>query len=76
MCIHSYNFQESSEIMIEISKEEAKFLRDNGIKEGITRTMRQKSKRHRIMVAEEKYILQLLDDFKKSQKVVYTYGNV
>ena len=62
--------------MIEISKEEAKYLREHGVKEGITRTMRQKSKRHRIMVAEERYIMKLLDDYKASQNVVFTYGNV
>ena len=62
--------------MIQITKEQAAFLRANGVKEGITRTMRQKSKRKRIMCAEDKYILALLDEFNKSVKVVETYGTV
>lgn len=62
--------------MIQINKAQAKYLRDNGVKEGITRTMKQKSKRKRIWVAEEKYILELLDKFNKSQKVISTYGTI
>lgn len=62
--------------MIQINKAQAKYLRDNGVKEGITRTMKQKSKRKRIWVAEEKYILELLDKFNKSQKVISIYGTI
>lgn len=62
--------------MIEISKAEAKYLREHGVKEGITRTMKQKSKRKHVMVAEERYILALLDDYRKSQNVVFEYGEV
>lgn len=62
--------------MIQITKEEAQYLRDHGIHEGITRTMRQKSKRKRVLVAEERYILELLNEYRKSQNVVFTYGEV
>ena len=68
--------QKDVKIMIQITKEQAAFLRANGVKEGITRTMRQKSKRKRIMCAEDKYILALLDEFNKNTKVVLTYGEV
>ncbi len=63
-------------LMIEISKAEAQYLRDHGISEGITRTMRQKSKRKHVLVAEERYILELLNEYRKSQNVIYTYGEV
>lgn len=63
--------------MLEITKDEAKYLREHGVSEGITRTMRQKSKRgKKQLVAEERYILKLLNDYKRSQKVVMTYGDV
>lgn len=63
--------------MVTISKEQAQFLRANGVKEGITRPMRQKSKRgKRIWCAEDKYILALLDEFNKGVNVVLTYGEV
>ena len=62
--------------MIEISKAEATFLRTHGVKEGITRTMCQKSNRHKYLAAEEAYILTLLKEYAKSQKVVYSYGEV
>lgn len=62
--------------MIEISKAEAKYLREHGVKRGITRTMKQKSKRKHVMVAEERDILALLDDCRKSQNVVFEYGEV
>ena len=63
--------------MIQISKEQAQFLRANGVKEGITRPMRQKSKRgKRMWCAEEKYILTLLDEFNKGVVIVETYGEV
>jgi hypothetical protein len=63
-------------LMIEISKAEAQYLRDHGIHEGITRTMRQKSKRKHVLVAEERYILELLNEYRKSQNIVLTYGTV
>lgn len=63
--------------MVIISKEQAQFLRANGVKEGVTRPMRQKSKRgKRIWCAEDKYILALLDEFNKGVQVVETYGEV
>lgn len=63
--------------MIQITKEQAQFLRANGVKEGITRPLRQKSKRgKRIWCAEEKHIIALLDEFNKNVKVVETYGEV
>ena len=71
------NKHERCEIMIQITKEQAQFLRANGVKEGITRPMRQKSKRgKRIWCAEDRYILALLDEFNKNTKVVETYGTV
>ena len=63
--------------MIEITKKQAKYLRDHGVKEGITRTMKQKSTRgKRILVAEEPYILALLNDYAESEIIVETYGIV
>ena len=63
--------------MIQISKEQATFLRANGVKEGITRPMKQKSKRgKRIWCAEDRYILALLDEFNKNINVGETYGTV
>lgn len=62
--------------MIEISKAEANYLRTKGVKEGLARTMKQKSGRHKYLAAEEAYILALLDEYAKSQKVVCTYGEV
>ena len=64
-------------LMIQITKEQAQFLRANGVKEGITRPMKQKSKRgKRIWCAEDRYILALLDEFNKNVNVVLTYGTV
>ena len=63
--------------MIQITKDEAKYLRAMGVSEGVVRTMKQKSKRgRRQLAAEEKYILDLLADFKSKQNVVLTYGEV
>lgn len=63
--------------MIQITKEQARFLRANGVKEGITRPMRQKSKRgKRIWCAEDKYILALLDEFNKNVVVIEAYGEI
>ena len=63
--------------MIQITKEQAQFLRTNGVKEGITRPMKQKSKRgKRTWCAEDRYILALLDEFNKNVNVVLTYGKV
>ena len=70
-------YESSENNMLEITKDEAKYLRAHGVSEGITRTMRQKSKRgKKQLVAEERYILRLLDEYKASQKVIMTYGEV
>jgi hypothetical protein len=62
--------------MIQISKAQSEYLRTHGVKEGITRTMAQKSRRHNYYAAEECYILALLDEYAQSQKVVEVYGKV
>lgn len=63
--------------MIQIDKAQAAFLRAHGVREGITRPMKQKSKRgKRMWAAEECYILALLDEYAQSQKVVEVYGKV
>lgn len=62
--------------MIQITKEQAQFLRANGVKEGITRTSRQCSHRHTYWCAEDKYILALLEEFNKGVNVVLTCGEV
>lgn len=63
--------------MIQITKEQSEFLRANGVKEGITRPMKQKSKRgKRIWCAEDRYILALLDEFNKNVKIAESYGKV
>ena len=63
--------------MIQITKDQAAFLRTHGVREGITRPLKQKSKRgKRIYAAEERYILKLLDEYAKSQVVLETYGDI
>ena len=62
--------------MIEINKEEATYIRNCGIVNGITRVMRQDSKRKKYYLCEDKYLVELLDQYRKSQNVVLTYGEV
>ena len=62
--------------MLEITKAEAKYLRDKGIKEGIVRTMRQDSKRKKYLLCEDRYLIDLLNEYRNSQNVVFTYGEV
>ena len=63
--------------MVEITKAEANYLRSKGIREGITRTMKQKSKRgNKQLVCEDRFILDVLDEYRASQNVVFTYGEV
>lgn len=62
--------------MIEISKAEAQYLREHGVKEGITRTMTQNSKRKHYYLCEDKWIMELLTNYRKSQNVVFSYGQV
>lgn len=61
--------------MVKITKEESMYLRQHGVKE-ITRTSKQCSHRHTFYACEDKYILDLLNEFRKSQNVVETYGDV
>lgn len=62
--------------MIEINKAEARYLREHGVKE-ITRTMKQKSHRGRKqLVCEDRYIIDLLNAYRNTLKVVFTYGDV
>lgn len=63
-------------IMIEITKAQAKYLRDNGVVQGISRTMRQKSKRKHIWVCEESHVLDLLEQYNKALNISFTYGSV
>ena len=72
----NFTVERCEEFMIQITKEQAQFLRANGVKEGITRTSRQCSHRHIYWCSEDKYILALLDEFNKNTKVVETYGEV
>lgn len=59
--------------MIQITKAQAEYLRANGVKEGITRTMYQKSKRKHYYCAEENYIMKLLNEF-DSKETTFTYN--
>ena len=60
--------------MVRITKDESRYLRENGVKE-ITRTMSQKSSRHIYYAAEDKFILDLLNEYRNSENVVFSYGN-
>ena len=63
--------------MVQITKAEAEYLRSRGVSEGITRTMKQKSKRGRKQLCcEDKYIIELLNEYRNSQNIVFTYGEV
>lgn len=62
--------------MIEISKEQAKYLHEHGIVRGVTRTMSQKSHRHRYYAATEEKIVKCLEKYNQEQTVVMTYGKV
>lgn len=61
--------------MFKITKGEAKYLREHGITEGLTATMRTKGKRRKFYAAEERRILDLLEDYRKSLIVSETYSN-
>lgn len=52
--------------MFKITKDEAKYLREHGVTEGLAATMRTKSKRKKFYAAEEHRILDLLEDYRKS----------
>ncbi|MBO7714009.1 MAG: hypothetical protein J6S85_10595 [Methanobrevibacter sp.] len=62
--------------MVQITKEEAEYLRQNGVSEGITRTLKQRSKRKNFYLCEDKYLMDLLANYRKSQKITLTYGVV
>lgn len=63
--------------MVNITKDEAVYLRSHGVRpDSIVRTMKQKSKRKRILCCEDRYIMELLDEYRKSQNVVYEYPSV
>ncbi len=51
--------------MIRIGKDEAAYLRDRFPDIVITRTMKQKSKRHRYYVEESNKVLNALDKYRK-----------
>lgn len=60
--------------MVKITKAESAYLRQNGVT-GITRLMRQDSKRKHYYCCEDRYIMELLENYRKAQNVVYEYGN-
>ena len=62
--------------MVQITKEEAEYLRQNGVSEGITRTLRQRSKRKNFYMCEDKHLMDLLSKYRKSQNVTLTYGEI
>ena len=62
--------------MIEINKEEAKYLREHGVWRGITRLMKQDSSRKHYFCVEEAFILDLLEQYRSSLNVVEVYGDV
>ena len=66
----------SENYMVQITKEEAEYLRQNGVSEGITRTLRQRSKRKNFYMCEDKYLMDLLNKYRKSQNIKMTYGVV
>lgn len=59
--------------MFEITKGEAEYLREHGVTEGLAATMHTKSKRKKFYAAEERRILDLLEDYRKSLIVSETY---
>lgn len=62
--------------MVQITKAEAEYLRQNGVSEGITRTLRQRSKRKNFYMCEDKHLMDLLNKYRKSQNVTLTYGEI
>ena len=62
--------------MIEINKDEAKYLREHGVKEGVTRTVKQNSKIKHYYLCEDKFLVDLLEQYRNSLNVVEVYGDV
>ena len=59
--------------MFKITKDEARYLREHGVTEGLAATMRTKSKRKKFYAAEERRILDLLETYRKNVSVNATY---
>ena len=74
-CIQILNTKDVKN-MIEINKEEAKYLREHGVKEGLTRTVKQNSKIKHYYLCEDKYLVELLNNYRNSLSIVMTYGDV
>lgn len=69
--------------MIQISKAQAEYLRgyasyleSKGITNPITRTMKQKSKRHNYYVCEDMDVIDLLNKYVEQSNVRFSYGDV
>ena len=66
--------------MIEINKDEAKYLREHGVirfsNRGVVRLMRQDSKRKHYYACEDKWIIDLLNEYRNSLPITETYGEV
>lgn len=69
--------------VIQITKEQAAYLRQHeaylvrhNVREYVTRTMKQKSNRHNYWACEDKCILNLLNEYNKSQNIIMTYGSI
>ena len=71
---------ESSENMVKINKSQASYIRQHmkqkDFENPVTRTMRQKSKRHNYYACEENSIIELLNDYNSQINVLFTYGTV
>ena len=61
------NLSNSNADVVAITKEEAMYLRENGVKE-ITRLCKQNSKKHHYLVCEKKWVLDLLCEFRSRTK--------
>lgn len=75
--------ESSEKNMIQISKAQAEYLRryasyleSKGITNPITRTMKQKSKRHNYYVCEDMAVLDLLNKYVEQSNVSFSYGDV
>lgn len=59
--------------MFKITKDEARYLREHGVTEGLAATMRTKSKRKKFYAAEERRILELLENYRRNVPIKETY---
>lgn len=62
--------------MIEINQAEVEYLRSKGVKEGITRSARQDSKRKHYYLCEDRYLVALLNEYRNALSIVETYGKI